>query len=171
MDIWDEEFGAEPEPVLPPAVDAAPAAAEEPPLEAPDWSTFDLGRCLRALRSDDPAVQARALKRLHLRWWHCSSERMSKLLKAAGVPQSALNQVHAVCTSCKACRAWQRPGNRSITSTRLSERFGETVQFDLLFIGDHILGCLIDKATSVPLWLKPFRFKTPKEFRVVPYRQ
>ena len=144
---WDleEELGAE-EPVIPPAVEA-PAPDDGQPPEVVDWSSFDLGRSLRALRSEDPAIQARALKRLHLRFWHASSDKMTRLLKSAGVPTFALNLIHSVCTGCKACRAWQRPGNRSIATTRISDHFGECVQFDLLFISDHIVAVLIDEAT------------------------
>ena len=139
------ENGEEPE--LPPAaVPPAPLGDDDAPPAVPEWSTFDLGRCLRALRSDDNAIQARALKRLHLRWYHASSDKMLKLLRAAGVPSSALALVPNDVSSCKACRAWVRTSPRSITSTRLSTRFNEVVQFDILFVEDKVIGALIDES-------------------------
>ena len=49
-----------------------PAEADLPDL-APDWSAFDLGSALRALKSPSPQIQVRALRRLHIRWYHCSA--------------------------------------------------------------------------------------------------
>ena len=92
-------------------------------------------------------MQARALKRLHVRWWHCTAGRMQNLLKAAGVSKTAIDQIPGIVNSCKICRAWQRPSNRSVTASRLSSEFGENVQFDLLFVEDHIIGVLIDEST------------------------
>ena len=70
-----------------PNVDAPPVIPDVP--VEPDWTSFDLGRCLRSLRGDNsPAVHARILQRLHLRWWHCSTTRMTALLRAAGVQKS-----------------------------------------------------------------------------------
>ena len=174
-DKWDEEDGqvavaappvaptshlplpAEPiegggEVELPPIV--AEGNLDDPPPEdegqmpIPDWSSFDLGRCLRALKSERQPTVIKALKRLHMRWWHCSSSRMSSLLKAAGVSKSTLDLIPSVCAACKSCRAWQQPGHRSMTSSRLSTRFNEVVQFDLVFIEDKIVGHLIDEATK-----------------------
>jgi hypothetical protein len=135
-----EEGGGESE--LPPVVsEEVPAKEEEDdgPTPIPDWSSFDLGRCLRALKSERTSIIVRALKRLHIRWYHCSSARMQALLQAAGVPKEALNLIPSVCSSCTSCRAWQKPSNRSMTSSRLSVAFGTVVQFDLLFIEDKII--------------------------------
>ena len=139
-------------PAAQPAEPEEPGDNELPAVEPdviiePDWTSFDLGRCLRALRSDRPQVYARALQRLHLRWWHCSSTRMTALLRAAGVQKPVLDLIPQVCQTCKVCRAWQKPGNRSVTSTRLSDEFNNTLQFDLLFFEEHTIGCLIDEAT------------------------
>ena len=77
-----EEGGGESE--LPPVVsEEAPAKEEEDdgPMPIPDWSSFDLGRCLHALKSEKTSIIVRALKRLHIRWYHCSSARMQALLQ------------------------------------------------------------------------------------------
>ena len=133
-----------PPPVIEPAQEPGDADA---PYQQPEWSSFDLGRCLRALRSEDQALQARALKRLHVRWWHCTTGRMQNLLKSAGVSKTAVDQIPSVVNSCKVCRAWQRPSNRSVTASRLAISFNESVQFDLLFCEDSIIGVLIDEST------------------------
>jgi hypothetical protein len=124
---------------------AVPVEAEEPPLV--DWSSFDMGRCLRALRSDNPAIIVRALKRLHLRLWHCSASRLSALLKAAGVSQQAIKLVEDVCKTCSVCRMWQRPSNKAAVSSRLSDKLGEIVQHDLFFHKQHVICVLLDEAT------------------------
>lgn len=48
---------------------------------------------------------------------------MTTLLTAAGVPADVLSQTPDVVATCDDCRAWQRPGNRSVVSTKLPERF------------------------------------------------
>ena len=61
---------------LPPEVPAEGPAAplgEEVPNLRPEWSHFDLASALRALRSGDERVMARAMKRLHIRWFHSST--------------------------------------------------------------------------------------------------
>jgi hypothetical protein len=72
---------------------------------------------------------------------------MTALLRAAGVQKPVLDLIPQVCQTCKVCRAWQKPGNRSVTSTRLSDEFNNTLQFDLLFFEEHTIGTLIDEAT------------------------
>ena len=142
-----------------PAAPAEPATLEEedpPPGEPivapdvviePDWTSFDMGRCLRALRSDKPAVYARALQRLHLRLWHCSATRMLSLLRAVGVAKVVLDLIPSICSTCKVCRAWQKPGHRAVTSSRLSDEFNHTLQFDLFFFEEHVIAVLLCEAT------------------------
>ena len=42
---------------------------------------------------------------------------------------------------------WHRPSERAVTTTRLSTKFNEVVQVDLLFVEDLILVHMIDEAT------------------------
>jgi len=42
---------------------------------------------------------------------------------------------------------WHRPANRATTSTRVSTKFNQVVQIDLLFVEDMIIIHLIDEAT------------------------
>ena len=144
-DQWDAEEQSD---QLPPEAQPAPEQTQEPEQIniIPEWSSYDLGASLRALRSDSIPQQNRALRRLHLRWWHASTSRMESLLKAAGVSADVLKRIAPTVESCAICRMWQRPGHRSITTTRMAEKFGQSVQLDLLFIEEHVVLHLIDEA-------------------------
>ena len=72
---------------------------------------------------------------------------MHTILAAAGVPESALKLVASVCDSCSICRQWQRPGNKSIATAKLSTQMNQTVQMDLLFVSAFIILHLLDEAT------------------------
>ena len=103
--------------------DQAPAGAPAEPQDInimPEWTSWDLGAALRSLRSDNQALQNRALRRLHIRLFHATSAQMISVLKAAGVSSSVLQLVAPIVETCKICHAWQRPGHRSITTTRMS---------------------------------------------------
>ena len=116
--------------------------------QIPEWSSWDLGVQLRALRStDSPAHALRALKRLHLRWWHASSSKMKQLLQHAGIDDSILRLLPGLIDSCKICRLWRRPGNRAVTTSRITSRFNELVQCDILFWNELMILVLIDEAT------------------------
>ena len=129
----------------PAAPNAADAEAIQPVLEEPVWSRFDLGTSLQLLRSSRPGVVRRALPKLHIRWYHAPARRMSTLLTAAGVAVEVVAQVADVVATCDICRNWSRPGNRSVTSTRLPERFNLEVELDLLFVGTHAILHMIDR--------------------------
>ena len=78
--------------------------------QIPEWSSWDLGVQIRALRkADSPAHALRALKRLHLRWWRASSSKMKQLLQHAGIDDSILRLLPGLIDSCKICRLWRRP--------------------------------------------------------------
>ena len=73
---WDDEADGLPPDVVP------PTTAEQTPEQldiVPEWSSYDLGASLRALKSDSEPQQNRALRRLHLRWFHASATRMASL--------------------------------------------------------------------------------------------
>ena len=145
IDQWDEEEAAD---KLPPEVQPIPEQAQGPEQidVIPEWSSYDLGASLRALRSDSIPQQNRALRRLHLRWWHASAARMESLLKAAGVSANVIKQIAPTVESCAICRMWQRPGHRSMTTTRTVDKFGQSVQVDLLFVEEYIVLHMIDEA-------------------------
>ena len=116
------------------------------PTEEPTWSRFDLGRALRLLHMPSEGVVRRTVRMLHIRFWHCSAQRLRELMKLGGAPQRALDMVQAVTDSCRACRNWTRPGPRSITRTRLAQHFNEMVQWDILFLYDDAVSHCLDEA-------------------------
>ena len=119
----------------------------EPTANPPDWTSWDLGRALRSLRGSDQPAIVRTLRKLHMRWWHASKQRMHSLLLAAGVSKLVLDQIEGVTDTCRICRLWKRPTHKSIASTRLSTSFNETVQVDLLFIEDLVILHALDECT------------------------
>ena len=114
-------------------------------LDPPDWSSWDLGRALRALRGSNEAIINRTLRKLHLRWWHASKSRMESLLRAAGLPKSVLNAVGAVTDTCRVCRLWKRPTSRPQATLRQSVHFNEAIQVDLLFVSNLIVLHIVDE--------------------------
>ena len=111
------------------------------------WSRFDLGAALQALRSVREGVVRRALRRLHLRWYHCSAAKMRALLSAAGTSREVLALVSEVVDTCAVCRAWQRPGIKAVTSSNWPEAMNMIAQCDLLFYKDYVLFHMVDMTT------------------------
>ena len=90
-----------------------------------EWTAFDLGHALKLLHSRDPAVIRRTLRRLHVRFWHAPSIRLSELLRHAGAPDEAIKAIGSIVDSCRVCRMWTRPGPRSMTVMRLANGLNE----------------------------------------------
>ena len=131
------------EPLRPP--NAEDAEASVPIAESPEWSRFDLGTSLQLLRSVRAGVIRRTLRKLHIRWYHAPAKRMGTLLSAAGVNPEVIKLLPDIVSTCNICRAWSKPGSKSITSTRLPERFNQEVEMDLLFVGTHVVLHMIDR--------------------------
>ena len=134
------------ESVEPPQPNAGPV----PAVAAQDnqsWSRFDVGRALQELRSGQPGVVRRAMRRLHLRWYHAPVARMETLLQAAGLPQSVISLCRQVVDTCQVCRSWSKPTPRAIATSALPARFNQLIQCDLLFIKDKIVLHTIDVCT------------------------
>ena len=121
-----------------------PELAEAEEGEQPIWSKFDLGTSLQLLRSVRLGVVRRTLRKLHIRWYHAPDKRMRLLLTTAGVPSSVIGMVSDIVSTCDICRSWSRPGARSVTSTKIPDRFNAEVEMDLLFVGSHTILHMID---------------------------
>lgn len=104
-----------------------------------DWANWDLSRAARALKSGNEAVIRRTLRKLHVRWYHASSDTMRRLLRAAGCPATALNIVPAIVDTCRICRMWARPSARNVASTRVLVQFNQIMQFDLAFFEEYVI--------------------------------
>ena len=114
---------------------------------APDWTRFDITTSMRALRSGTPAQIERELRKLHLRWWHASTTEMTNILRAAGIATTTLERIPGIVATCKECRVWQPPDPQTQTSFRVSVKFNEHVECDLLFYHRRIILHLICRAT------------------------
>ena len=116
-----------------------------PAADQPTWSKYDIGTALQLLRSVRAGVVRRTLRKLHIRWFHAPAKRISTLLTAAGVPVEVVRLVDDIVATCDICRAWAKPGSKSIASSRLPERFNQEVEIDLLFVGTHVILHMIDR--------------------------
>ena len=127
--------------------DAGSAVAREDASEPSDWTRFDLGKALQRLRSLNEGVVRRALRQLHVRFYHPSAQRFRSLLAAAGVEPRIFDLVGQITDTCAICRAWTRPGPKAVMSTNLPTSFNEEVQVDLLFMYDKVVLHMIDVCT------------------------
>ena len=59
---------------------------------------------------------------------------MIRLLKAAGVPQRALQLVGEVVEQCRVCRLWATHAGRPKSTLKITMVFNDEVQLDLLFL-------------------------------------
>ena len=135
---------------VPAGVPVANEEAEPPAGEGDDvapWARFDIGRTLQQLRSCREAVVRRALRQLHVRFYHPSTQRLRALLSAAGVPAEVLEKIAQITDTCTVCRTWARPGPKSVASSHLPSAFNAELQVDLLFIREHVILHMIDVAT------------------------
>ncbi len=56
--------------------------------------------------------------------------------------------VPSAVSSCAVRRKWQRPRRRAVHSNALAERFGQTVECDLVFVTDYIIFHLVDRCSG-----------------------
>ena len=119
-----------------------------------DWTSFDVQASFRGLRHADEAGKRRILRKLHLRWWHCSTDKMLSLLKAGGLGRDVLDLVPAIADTCKVCRTWARPSPDAKASCRMVIGFNIEVEGDLMFYRhqgtQHIVLVLVDRGVR---WL------------------
>ena len=112
-----------------------------------DWMRFDVGTVLRTLkRAMDKVTIERELRKLHLRWWHAPKSAMLRVLEAAGLPKEVTELIPDIIDTCKECRAWQRPDKKTVASFRMSTKFNEHVEMDLMFYKEFIVCHFIDRA-------------------------
>ena len=115
--------------------------------QANDWTRFDIRASLRALKSDNPAVITRELRKLHLRWWHAGITSMTTILRAAGIHSNVLSRISEVIKNCRECRVWAASGNTTIPTLSLPDQFNQHVEVDLMFYRTFIVFHMIDRCT------------------------
>ena len=108
-----------------------------------NWTEFDIGRVLRALRSGSRAAQQRIIRKLHMRWWHAPAETMRRCLAHAGLPTTITDLVQPVVDTCSVCRKWTMPLPQSVASVSVAEQFNIQVECDIMFYLDYnIFHCI-----------------------------
>ena len=117
------------------------------PATNADWTTFDIGRTVKAMKVCTPAQARLSLRKLHLRWWHAQSATMTRILRRAGVPKQVCDLIPEIVNTCTSCRAWSRPLPASVTSVELADSFNQQVECDLMFVYSFIIFHLIDRCT------------------------
>ena len=101
------------------------------------WGPSDFKTCIRLLNDKNEAVVRKTLRRLHLRWYHATIAQMQRLLSLVGAPASAMRLIPEIVDTCRICRTWTRSAPNVRTTVRLSTRFNQTIQADLMFYADE----------------------------------
>ena len=72
---------------------------------------------------------------------------MKTIFKTAGLPTKLNDTVDTVIDTCKECRAWTLPKPTNIPAVKISIRFCQNGEADLLFYKEFVIFHLIDRAT------------------------
>ena len=124
-------------------IDTAPG-----PEHRSDWSRFEIGAVLRTLKlAQNEATIDRELRKLHLRWWHASKTSTTKVLTAAGLPKEVIEMIPGIVDTCKECRKWQKPPPETIATYKMTTKFNEHVEFDLMFYKSFTIFHGVDRAS------------------------
>ena len=78
-----------------------------------DWTTWDLRLALKILCSGSDVQKRCTIRELHVHWWHGTSAAMKSLLEAAGAPTDVITATQLIIDTCKVCRRWSPPGNKT----------------------------------------------------------
>ena len=89
---------------------------------------------MQLLRARNEAVARGTLRTLHLRWCHCTDDRMVKLLQASGAPPHVLEPIPDSVVTYRVCRAYTRPGPVRATTSRVATSFNYVAPSDLLCV-------------------------------------
>ena len=117
-----------------------------PPEDAAErdetWSAMDWKKVFKELNDPNISVVKRRVRRIHLRWYHPTAQQMIRLLEMIGCPESTLKLTRDIVSACRVCRTWTRKAPDAKLAIRISIRFNQRVQVDLLFmsVSQHHLG-------------------------------
>ena len=112
----------------------------------PDWTSFDINKSLRVLRSGNDAQKRREVRKLHLRWWHSGRAEMERIFRSAGLPQEILDMVPDTIQTCRTCRTWESPGQEPTPTVELVIKQDEQVEADIMFYRRHLIWHMLDRA-------------------------
>eukprot|EP00971_Amphidinium_carterae_P090872 1798631-Amphidinium_carterae.1 len=65
-----------------------------------DWRFYDTNKAVRLLHSPNQQTRLTTLRRLHVRWYHCSREQLERILRASGVHGPALKEISIITSTC-----------------------------------------------------------------------
>ena len=128
-------------------IDDTTESPKLPESDVDEWNTPGMNHFIKKLKSDDESVVNHALRKLHVRWFHCTAARMRNMLQAIGVSDKTLKLIDNVVSTCRICRLWKRPSPKPYTSAHLSTTFNEIVQVDILFYQESMILHMIDETT------------------------
>ena len=94
---------------------------------------MDWKKVLKELNDPNLHVVKRRLRRIHLRWYHATASRTTRLLEMIGGSESTLKLIPDVVATCRFCRTWTRQAPDVKLAVRLSIRFNQCVQVDPMF--------------------------------------
>ena len=112
-----------------------------------DWTRFDVNQSLRLLRSQNPSVVLKEVRKLHLRWWHAGREAMNTIFHSVGLPPSIEKTVAEVISTCRECRAWALPKPDVQSAVTMATAFLQYGEVDLMFYKDYIIFHIMDRCT------------------------
>ena len=108
-----------------------------PPTDADerdqDWSAMNWKKSLKELCDPYIEVVKRRLRRIHLRWYHATAPSMIRLLEMVGCPDTTIKLIPDIVATCRVCRTWARKAPDTKLAIRLSVRFNQCIQVDLMF--------------------------------------
>ena len=111
-----------------------------------DWTSFDMSKSLRMLRTGNPSDISRQLRKLHLRWWHATRRQMEKILGCAGVPTPVLQQIPGIIDTCRECRVWMSASPDPTPTVDLIVKQNEQVEADIMFYRSFMAWHMLDRA-------------------------
>ena len=114
--------------------------------KASDWTRFDVKATLQVLRTGNKGAVERALRKLHLRWWHATATAMHTTLSMAGINKQVLDTIPDIVRTCRECIAWAKPGEQTQASLSVSTKFNDEVEADILFVSRYMIWHMIDRA-------------------------
>jgi len=109
----------------------ATASVDKTVAKLPDWTRSNVQISLRNLRSYEPSVVIKELRKLHLRWWHAKAARMRALLEAAGLDETRLELIKEVVRTCRECRAWSQKEPAEQLAVATATTFNEVGDLDV----------------------------------------
>jgi hypothetical protein len=66
-----------------------------------NWSGLDFKHVIRMLNDNNENVVRKALRRLHLRWYHATAAQLERMLSLVGIPDTVKPFIKVVVDTCR----------------------------------------------------------------------